>query len=288
MVKRLKATGDAAQALAGGELSQRAPAGGADEIAEVSRHFNHMADRLQALVEGLQRSEKERRDLLVNVSHELRTPLTSIQGFAEALRDGVVSDDGRRQRYHEIIAGEAGRLSHLVTDLFEVSRFEAGQIDLRLREVPIAPWLVTVAEQMSQIAATDGRRFDLALGNGVEGARLYGDQDRLSQVITNLVSNAVRFTPEGGAVTLGARLDGGHAVITVKDEGPGILPEEKDRVFERFFQGKQKSAIAHRGAGLGLAIARSIVEAHGGHIGVEGEPGDGATFWFRVRLAEAT
>lgn len=282
MVQRLKETGAAARSLAEGDLASRAPATGADEIADLGGHFNHMADRLQALVEGLRKSERLRRDLLINVSHELRTPMTSIQGFAEALRDGVVTDEDRRNRYYRIIAQEAGRLSRLTTDLFDVARLEAGQLELRLQSMAATPWLASVAEQARHMAEPQGARVDLTLEPGVEGSHLYGDSDRLSQVMTNLIHNAVRYSPENGTVTIGARLTGNEIEISVRDQGPGIPPEERDRVFERFFQGKIKSARGHKGAGLGLAIVRSIVEAHGGSVGVESTGGQGARFWFRL------
>lgn len=285
MVVRLKETGAAAHRLAEGDLASRAPVRGRDEIADLAGHFNHMAERLQVLVEGMRRSETMRRELLINVSHELRTPMTSIQGFAEALRDQVVADPERRQRYLEIIAQESGRLSRLVTDLFDVAKLEAGQIELRLQTISLTSWLVDVAEQGRQIAAPSGVEIDLQVAPEAEAARLHGDGDRLSQVMTNLLHNAVRFSPSGGTVTIGAGLEGDRIRITVRDHGPGIPPDEKERVFERFFQGQTKGTTAHKGAGLGLAIVRSLILAHGGEIGVESTPGEGATFWFTLQQA---
>lgn len=282
MVARLKRTGAAASSLAAGDLTSRAPAAGADEIAEMGRHFNHMAERLQAVVEGLRKSERLRRELLVNVGHELRTPMTSIQGFAEALRDGVVRDEMRRQRYYEIIAQEAGRLSRLTQDLFDVARFEAGQTDLRLQEMAITPWLVGAAEQARQLAEPHNVQVTLQVGPGVEGAHLYGDTDRLNQVMTNLVQNAIRYSPSGATIRIEARFEGAQLRVSVRDQGPGLAPDEADKVFDRFYQGPTQSARAHKGAGLGLAIVRSVVEAHSGTVGVDAAPDQGATFWFQI------
>lgn len=281
MAKRLQSTGEAARALAEGDLSQRAPTRGRDEITELAHHFNHMAERIEALVAGLRRSEQSRKDLLVTVSHELRTPLTSIQGFAEALRDGVVQGEDRRRRYYEIIAGESARLTRLINDVFDVAKLEAGQVDLKLRAIGVASWLVSRADSLAPIAAAAGARLEVEISPEAERARIHADADRLGQVLGNLVSNAVRYTPPGEAVTIEALIEGDDVVILVADRGPGLAPEDVDHVFERFYQGANKGD--HKGTGLGLAIVKSTVEAHGGTVGVRSEPGQGATFWFRLK-----
>lgn len=282
MVKRLEATGAAARALAEGDLSQRAPEEGTDEITELAEHFNHMAERLQALVNGLRRSETARKDLLVTVSHELRTPMTSIAGFAEALRDGVVQGDDRRQRYYESIASEATRLNRLISDLFDVSKLETGQLELRMQAMPIAAWLVEFVEGFKPVADAGQIQLELDMTPEAEFARIYGDQDRLDQVLNNLAGNAVRYSPPGQTIRIRASTDGDDVVISVTDQGPGIPPEEAAHVFERFFQGANKGN-GNKGAGLGLAIVKSLVEAHGGQVGVASTPGQGTTFWFRIK-----
>lgn len=279
MVRRLRGTGRAARALAEGDLSRRAPEQGHDEIAELAGHFNHMADRIQVLVEGLRRSESSRRALLTVASHEIRTPLTSIHGFAEALRDGMVETEERRQRYYRIIATESERLSRLVDDLFDVAKLEAGQAELRLQEMTVGPWLTEFAESFRP---DDGVQLSLTVSPDAAAARLYGDRDRLRQVVTNLVSNAVRFTPPGEAVGLEAVTEGDDLLVRVVDRGPGLTPAEAEQIFQRFYQG-QSQGRGHKGAGLGLAIVKSLVEAHGGTVGVASTPGKGATFWFRLK-----
>ncbi|HLO01777.1 MAG TPA: HAMP domain-containing sensor histidine kinase [Symbiobacteriaceae bacterium] len=285
LVRRLRGTGDAARAIAEGDLAQRAPAHGGDEIADLAGHFNQMAERVQALVEGLRRSQSAQHDLLIMVSHEVRTPLTSIQGFAEALRDGVVRNEERRQRYYEIIAAESARLSRLTTDLFDVAKLEAGQAEIQFQPVDLEGWLGSAAEGLQAIATDQEVQVALVIDPALQGAAVWGDRDRLQQVLGNLTANALRFAPAGTTVTIGARPFGPRVRVTVSDQGPGLTATEQQKVFERFYQGRQVGA--HKGAGLGLAIAKSLVGAHGGQIGVESVPGQGATFWFDLqRYAE--
>ncbi|HEY3365620.1 MAG TPA: HAMP domain-containing sensor histidine kinase [Symbiobacteriaceae bacterium] len=284
MVKRLKDVGDAAGALAEGDLIRRAPETGKDEITEVAQHFNHMAERIQTLVEGLKRSEQSRKDLLMMVGHDLRTPLTSIAGFAEALRDGLVQDEEKRRRYYEIITSEAERLTRLVNDLFDVVKLESGQMELRLQAMPIAPVLQEFVESMKPNAESHGARIELELSPEAQRARVYIDRDRLEQVLDNLAGNALRFTPAGAAVTIRSRVEGSDVVVEVCDQGPGLTPEEAARVFHRFYQGANQGQ-SHKGAGLGLAIVKSLVEAHGGQVGVTSVPGQGASFWFKLNRA---
>ncbi|HLO03600.1 MAG TPA: HAMP domain-containing sensor histidine kinase, partial [Symbiobacteriaceae bacterium] len=224
-------------------------------------------------------------DLLIMVSHEVRTPLTSIQGFAEALRDGVVRDEDRRQRYYEIIAAESARLSRLTTDLFDVAKLEAGQAEIQFQPVDLEGWLGSAAEGLQAIATDQEVQVALVIDPALQGAAVWGDRDRLQQVLGNLTANALRFAPAGTTVTIGTRPFGPRVRVTVSDQGPGLTATEQQKVFERFYQGRQVGA--HKGAGLGLAIAKSLVEAHGGQIGVESVPGQGATFWFDLqRYAE--
>ncbi len=279
MVSRLHKTGEAARSLAEGNLASRAPESGSDEIADLAGHFNHMAERLQALVDGLRRSEESRKALLAVASHEIRTPLTSIRGFAEALRDGVVPTEEKRLRYYEIIATESARLAQLVDDLFDVARLEAGQAELQLQEISVGSWLAEFAEGFLH---PDGVPLALQMAPEAAQSRFYGDRSRLHQVLNNLVANAVRFSPPGEPVRLEAAVEADELEVRVIDRGPGLAPEEASRVFRRFYQGAGNGQ-GHKGAGLGLAIVKSLVEAHGGTVGVISQPGAGATFWFRLK-----
>lgn len=282
IVRRLRRTGGAARALAEGDLNQRAPETGGDEIAELGRRFNHMAERIQVLVEGLQRSENLRRELMASISHELRTPITSILGFAEALRDGVVKDPAQQQRYYQIIARDAARLSRQVQDLFDFTKMEAGQLEFKLVPLDPRPWLQEFAEGAGADLERDGLLLQLQGDPGE--SPITGDRHRLDQVLTNLVNNAARYTPPGGTITLTATPSDAGLRLEVADEGPGIPPEELPHIFERFYQGKNPGKQAG-GAGLGLAIVKSIVEAHGGEVGVTSSLGQGARFWFTLHRA---
>lgn len=286
MVKRLQATGAAARALAEGDLTQRAPERGSDEIAEMAGHFNHMAERIETLVQGLRRSEQARKDLLMMAGHDLRTPITSIGGFAEALRDGVVQDEEHRQRYYQIITAEAGRLNRLVDQILDMAKLEAGQLDLQMQAMPVAPWLTEFSAGFKPVADARGVPLALEIAPEAEQTQVCGDRDRLDQVLTNLAANAVRFSPAGVAVTITARVDGEDLVVAVRDQGPGLPAEEAAHVFERFYQGSNQGPNQvgeYKGSGLGLAIVQSLVLAHGGTVGVESQPGEGATFWFRLK-----
>ena len=279
IVRRLRRVGAAARALAEGDLTVRAPENDVDELGELGVSFNHMAERLQVVVEGLQKSERLRRELMAAISHELRTPITSIQGFAEALRDGIVTDPEKQQRYHAVIAVESERLGRLVRDLFDFAKLEAGQFDFRLVSLSPRPWLTEFAEHARTRLESQGLRLELWGDPGAEP--ILGDRQRLDQVMDNLVDNAARYSPPGGTITIRAEAQAGLLRLSVEDQGPGIKPEDLPHVFERFFQGTTPGKKAG-GAGLGLAIAQSIVTGHRGQIGVESQPGQGARFWFTL------
>lgn len=284
MVRRLRTMGNLASEIAEGRFDQRLPEAGSDEIAQLGKSLNYMADRVQSLIDGLKKSESLRRDFLATVSHELRTPITSMRGFAEALRDGVVTDEAQKQRYLDIIVGESTRLGRLIADLLTFSKLEAGQLDFRFEPLPLRDWIEGFAEGVRPGLAQDSIRLELDLDGE---NKVWADRDRLHQVLTNLVDNAGRFTPPGGKVTIATEDLGQEVRVSVIDTGPGIEPEELPRVFDRFYQGKERPRTAG-GAGLGLAIVKSIVEGHGGRVGVRSQPGHGAHFWFVLKKVDAS
>lgn len=288
IVRRLTQVRTAAAALAEGDLSRRVPAEGSDELADLARSFNHMAGRLEQLVSGLRTSEELRRELMAAIAHELRTPVTSIRGFAEALQDGMVPPE-KQPHYFDIIAGESARLSRLIQDLFDLAKLEAGQLEFRMQAIDLPAWLERFAAGVRPRVEGAGLRLETALSPAARGLRITGDQDRLEQVLHNLVENAIRFSPPGGTIRLeltSAAAEAGAVAISVSDQGPGVQPEEQARIWERFYQGRDRSARPG-GAGLGLAIVRSIVEAHGGRVGLESRPGQGARFWFSLPVSGA-
>ncbi|MHB1242659.1 MAG: ATP-binding protein [Gaiellaceae bacterium] len=225
-------------------------------------------------------AEQAKEEFLATVSHELRTPLTSIIGYLELVREGEVGDlTSEQDRFLGIVDRSARHLHGLVDDLLVVGRTEEGRLDLDLSEVDLADIVVDCVEALRNSA--EEKR--LALGHEVDpGLVLQGDRGRLTQLVTNLVGNAIKFTPQGGRVDVRARAAGGRIVLEVADTGIGVPEAEQEKLFERFFRASSATGAQIPGTGLGLAISRGIAEAHGGRIGVESAEGKGTTF--RVEL----
>lgn len=250
---------------------------GPREVQDVMRAFNSMVGRVQA-------SQTSQREFVANVSHELKTPLTSIQGFAQAILDGTADTPESRQQAAQVIYNESGRMHRLALDLLDLARLDAGTADLTMTPLDLTVLLNAIVEKFSPLAA----RADVTVAAQYDAfPPLTGDGDRLAQVFTNLVDNALKFTPAGGQVTLAARREGAQAVIEVRDTGSGISPEALPHVFDRFYQEDSSRSHSDRhGAGLGLAIAREIVAAHGGKISVRSQLGQGTVFSVCLPLAQ--
>lgn len=229
-------------------------------------------------VTDLRRLERARRELTANVSHELRTPLTSIKGFAETLLAGAMRDETSCRRFLEIIDQESNRLVKLVDDLLDLSRLESKRLSLEMGQVRVRDLVTDTVAKMQPLAG--GRALEL---RQVESdVTVLADRDRLAQVLTNLVDNAIKFTRDDGRITVGWRTLNGEVEVSVADDGPGILPADLPHVFERFYKADRSRAALPGGTGLGLAITKHIVEAHGGRIRVASAPGSGTTFAFTL------
>jgi signal transduction histidine kinase len=247
------------------------------------REVQDLAVAFDSMIMRLQSSQKSQRDFVADVSHELKTPLTSIQGFAQAILDGTAQTDEARKQAAVIIHSEAGRMNRIVLDLLDLARLEAGTADITMAPVDIGLLLNQVCDKFLPQARNGGVVLT------VESARVLpmvmGDGDRLAQVITNLVDNAVKFTPSGGRVRLMVEVEPQTLMISVVDDGPGITPDDQRHVFDRFYQAdRSRSGGAGHGSGLGLAIAKEIVLAHGGTISVRSQPGQGTTFMVQLPL----
>lgn len=272
-----QATG-AIQAVAAGDYDQRVPETGPSEIKALARDVNRMADSVQA-------SQRTLREFLANVSHELKTPLTSIRGFAQALQDGTIETAEERMRAARVIDAESRRVLQLVTELLDLARIESGQQRMELAPVDAAELLAHVADVFAIRAADAG--ITLAVEASAE-RRVLADFDRIEQVLSNLVDNALRHTGSGGRIEL--KLDdeaGDRVTFVVADNGEGIAEGDLPHVFDRFY----RSALGEPempGAGLGLAISREIVRAHGGEIHVAARRGGGAEFRFTLPAAPQT
>lgn len=265
----------AARAVAAREYKRDLVATGPQEVESLAKAFNEM-------IHQVEKSQESQRDFVANVSHELKTPLTSIQGFAQAILDGTASDVEAQQHAAQVIFDESDRLKRLVEDLLDLARIDAGQIDFRRDRVDLGAILANVAERLSVRARAMGVDIDLNLP---PLPTLVGDGDRLAQVFTNLVDNAIKHSPTGGVVRVSGEANQGWATIHVTDDGPGIPADELSRIFERFYQ--MDKARAGRGVGLGLPISREIVRSHHGDIHAASEIGRGSRFIVNLPLVRS-
>ncbi|MBI3162815.1 MAG: hypothetical protein HYZ23_09905, partial [Chloroflexi bacterium] len=217
------------------------------------------------------------REFVANVSHELKTPLTSIQGFAQAMLDGTADTDESRQKAAQVIYDESGRMHRMVLDLLDLARLDSGTADITMAGVNVTGLLNAIAEKFTpQLQKAD---VIIQVDAPANLPSITADGDRLAQVFTNLVDNALKFTPRDGMIRLQASVANGEMQITVSDTGAGIPPQALAHIFDRFYQADpaRKGGETH-GAGLGLAIAREIVQAHGGRINVRSRLGEGTSF----------
>ncbi len=271
------------EAIADGDLSYRidSSATSLNELRALAESFNQMAARVQ-------RSQQAQRDFVANVSHDLKTPLTSIQGYSQALLDGTAASAANRSRAALVINQEAQRLGRLVEEVIDLARIDSGRLQLRLEPVDLAALIAELVELLEpRTVAAEITLTTRLPGNGLPPLR--ADPDRLRRVLTNLLDNALAYTPPGGAVEIVAApvpvsaAQPGGIEIAVADTGPGIDADDLARVFERFYR-VDKARTVGNSSGLGLAIVKEIVEAHGGTVGVESLPGQGSRFWLRLPL----
>ncbi len=252
--------------------------GGPREVRELTRAFNAMMARVQA-------GQKSQREFVANVSHELKTPLTSIQGFAQAILDGTADTPEARHQAAQVIYNEAGRMHRMALDLLDLARLDTDTADLKKSALDMAALLNGVAEKLSPMASGAGVALKLVLASNLP--ILMGDGDRLAQVFINLVDNALKFTPRDGTVTIRAVRDKAEVQVAVSDTGQGIPAEALPHIFDRFYQADSSRAGGDQhGAGLGLAIVREIVAAHGGRISVRSSPGRGTAFIVHLPVAQ--
>ncbi|MEO7135035.1 MAG: HAMP domain-containing sensor histidine kinase [Vicinamibacterales bacterium] len=275
--RRLRSLEDAARRVGGGDLTARAAEGGGDEVAALAHAFNEMATDLAARVEQLRTVDQERRILLADVSHELMTPLTAMRGYLECLSLSTIAIDApTRARYVSIVSDEATRMEQIVRDLLDLARLEGAGGSSDPQDVPIEDLFGRVMARHERDACAKGVTVTTSVARGAE--IVPGDPMRLEQALQNLAANALRHTPPGGRVNLGAELDEPDIVIVVRDSGGGIPPEHLPRVFDRFYKVDPARAGETAGSGLGLSIVKAIIERHGGTIAVESTLGRGTEF----------
>ena len=279
----VRAVASGATRLAGGEWSLRLPLQGPGEIGELTRAFNEMAERieqnhaeLEAQNAELRESERMKTELVSIVSHELRTPLASVLGFTALLLKREF-DPPIRRHYLGIVDAQARRLAALLEDFLDVQRIEHQGLELSTERVDLA----TLLDQQAELYAEQSPRHTVEVALKERPLSVRGDRDRLAQVVGNLLSNAIKYSPEGGTVQLAAERSGSGVRVVVRDEGVGIPEDQQERIFTKFFRG-DAGATGITGTGLGLAVSREIVEAHGGSIGFDSDPSTGSTFWVEL------
>lgn len=248
-----------------------------DELAQLAVSFNQMASRLE-------QTETMRRQLIGDVAHELRTPLTAIKGSMEGLIDGVLPAEPQT---FEQIYREADRLGRLVSDLQELSRVESGAFPMNRKAIDLAKAIETTRARL--IRQFEEKEVELKINLPTDLPRVYADEDRLGQILLNLIGNSLQYTPTGGRVTVQAKVTHDEAEITVTDTGIGISAEHLPHLFDRFYRVDKSRSRAGGGSGIGLTIAKHLVEAQGGRIWAESEgEGQGSTFGFTLHLAQET
>jgi signal transduction histidine kinase len=282
VTERIDLLKGAAEKVAHGDLKTRVPVNGRDEVAALATTFNQMAEQLQVADQMQRQLEGLRRDLIAWVSHDLQTPLTSIRAILEALSDGVVEEPETVKRYLITAQRDVRSLSSLIDDLFQMAQLDAGGFPLHRAEASLSDLISDTLESFTELAKQGEITLEGNVDSDVDPVRM--DTQAIGRVLNNLISNALRHTPPLGRVSVWVRRTGQVVEVTISDTGEGIRADDLPHIFERFYRG-DASRSRNRGtggAGLGLAIARGIVQAHGGDIRVDSETGRGTQFTFNI------
>ncbi len=267
-------------AIASGDFSQHVDVPNRDELGALAANVNGMNDELDRLYKELEAASLHKSKFLASMSHELRTPLNAIIGFSQVLREAMFGEiNPKQQEYLDDILTSANHLLALINDVLDLSKVEAGQVELQIAPFSLRETLERSVVMVRERAIENGVRIEYVPADGLD--LVSGDERRIRQVIVNLLSNAVKFTPSGGAVDMRATRANGEVRIFVVDTGPGIAPEDHARIFEEFQQ-TEAGLQQREGTGLGLALSKRLVELHGGRIWVNSEPGKGSTFAFTL------
>jgi two-component system sensor histidine kinase BaeS len=255
-----------ARRIAAGDYTERIPEHDLDEFGELARAFNEMSGRLEE-------TERMRKDLLATISHELRTPLGNIQMYMEGLMDGVVPEDPAT---YQLVNQEAARLSRLVADIQQLTRVEAGVDPPRMTRLDACRVIDAAADAVRP--RFENRQLDLQVVHDRGACGVWADEDKLTQVILNLLENSLKYTPAGGSVTLSCGSNGNRTILEVTDTGVGIPEEDLPHIFERFYRVDKSRSLEGGGTGIGLSVSRSLVQQMGGWIEAESREGEGTSF----------
>jgi len=265
----------AAEAMADGDFSRKIRVESGDEIGILAKTFNDMAMQIETMLEELKKAEKLRREFVANVSHELRTPLTSIRTYAETISDSRDIPQETEEEFLRVIINESDRMAKIVQDLLELSRFDSGNSNMTVEEFSIEQSLRDVHAAIALEARRRNHVFYLELEWKLPN--IMGDRARIEQVLMNIISNAIKYTPDGGTITISSGSLDGNIWVSVEDTGIGIPQEDLGRVFDRFYRVEKARSREAGGTGLGLSIAKEIVTGHGGELTVESTHGVGTT-----------
>jgi signal transduction histidine kinase len=282
--KRLRMLEEAANHYAEGDFEYQVQVTGTDEIARLADSFNGMALKLGQAESKKKELERLRRDLVAWTSHDLQTPLASVQAIIEALADGMIEDPEMEQRYLVTAQKDIRSLSLLIDDLFQLAQIDAGGLQLACEWSSISDLVSDTIESFQELAEKQGVQVRGLADKDVDP--VYMDTLKIGRVLNNLLSNALRYTPEGGEVEVYVRRESRQIYVEVVDNGMGIEESDLPHLFERFYRGDKSRSRMSGGSGLGLAISKGIIEAHGGKIGVESLRGMHTKFWFYLPVQD--
>jgi signal transduction histidine kinase len=283
VVAPLRRTEERLAEIGSGDFSGRLDVANRDEIGRLAARVNSTSDELQRVYRELEAASRHKSDFLATMSHELRTPLNAIIGFSEVLHEQMFGELNERQlAYVDDVLAAGKHLLSLINDVLDLAKIEAGRMELELSEVALPEVLQSAISMHAERASRGG--VALSLATEPEEITITADERRLRQVVFNLVSNAVKFTPREGRVDISAHLENGHVEIGVSDTGPGIAAEDRQLIFEEFEQTSAGREV--EGTGLGLPLSRKLVELHGGRLWVESEVGRGSTFRFSLPVQQ--
>lgn len=275
ITKPLSELTSAEKSIAGGDFKRRVNIDTENEFSELGDTFNNMADSIEQL-------ENMRSSFIANVSHDLRTPMTTIIGFVEGIMDGTIPEE-KRQWYLSIVLDESRRLSRIVTDLLDLSKLEQGSFNIEPREFDINELMrLSIIKFEKRITE---KNISLTVGFETENMRVDADKDAIQRVITNLFDNAIKFTPEGGFIDVNTGVKDGSAYVSIQNSGLGIEKKDLMHIFDRFYKSDKSRSLDKNGAGLGLYIVKSIIQAHGERVWAESEPGEFTRFSFTLAKA---
>jgi signal transduction histidine kinase len=273
-----------ARAVAEGDLTRQIPVQSGDEIGVLARNINHMSNEIARHLEQQEKLDNMRKEFVANVSHELRTPLTSVRTYTETLIDGALEDMETARNFLEIIDEEARRMSTLVTDLLELSRLDNKQATMELDIVDLLGLIRITIRQCQVLAEQKNQKIELS--GTRDACFILANAPRINQVISNILSNSIKYSPEGSTVHVQVESDDERHSVSIRDEGMGVPPEDLAHIFDRFYRVDKARSRAMGGTGLGLAIAKEIMEAHGGSIHAASTPGEGTTMTLRFKRGE--